>query len=228
MVDIGLIVAGVQSPLEVLIPVWFYVFSGLAYFAAAAISLAVCYFAFRISRTSGSRKFLFLSVSFLVLGIAFLALTASSMYTYFYQPYFRQLEIVGLNVFNRHMFNFYYVASLVSYLLLAFALFPKGAGKRLYVLYVPLWFSGFDDFHIAAIFLLLLTIYRAAYNFYKAKSANALLVLLAFSLMAVFHATMLLLPFDLTYFLVSHALLAAGFLSLLAMLIRVNKSGRQK
>jgi len=225
--DISLIMVG-ASPLEVLIPVWFYIFSGLAYFVAAAISLAVSYFALRIFKTSKSKKFMMLGLVFLLLGVSFLALTLSSIYTYFYTPYFKESVGISLNVFNSKAFNFYYITSLISYLLLFITYFPKESRKKLYLLYVPLWFSGVDQFHITSLFLLAFVVLRSLYNFYKSRSLNTFLVLLAFSLMAVFHTTMLLLPFDLTYFLVSHALLAAGFVSLLAMLIRVNRSGKSK
>ncbi|HLC39669.1 MAG TPA: hypothetical protein VJJ76_02195 [archaeon] len=226
MADIGLItIAG--SPLEVLIPVWFYIFSGLAYFASAAVSLAVSYYSFRLYRTSKSKKFAMLSVVFAVLGVAYLALTLSSVYTYYYQSYFREELGISLNVFNRQAFNFYYVTSLLSYVLLFVTYFPKNTGKRFHLLYVPLWFSSLTDFHIASLFLLAFVVARAAHNFYKFKSTNTFLVLAAFALMAVFHVAILLLPFDLTYYLLSHALLAAGFVSLLIMLIRVNRIGRR-
>jgi len=226
MADIGLItIAG--SPLEVLIPVWFYIFSGLAYFTSAAVSLAVSYYALRIYRTSKSKKFAMLSVVFAVLGVAYLALTLSSVYTYYYQSYFREELGISLNVFNRQAFNFYYITSLISYVLLFATYFPKDTAKRLHVLYVPLWFSSLADFHLASLFLLVFVITRAAHNFYKYRSANTMLVLAAFALMAVFHVATLLLPFDLTLYILSHALLAAGFASLLMMLIRVNRSGRR-
>jgi hypothetical protein len=220
MVDIGLVIGG-----EVLIPVWFYIFSCLAYFASFAISLIVSYFAFRIYRTSSLKKFLYLGIAFLVLGISFLALTLSSIYTYFYVPYFRETLNIPLSFFNNSAFDFYYILSLVSYLLLFITYFPKEAKKKLYVLYVPLWFISSADFHLASLFLLAFVISRAAYNFYKYRSLNTLLVMSAFLLMASFHVFTFLLPFDLTLYLLSHALLAAGFISLLAMLIRVNRGG---
>jgi len=218
------VIAGTQ--IENLIPVWFYIFSGLAYFAAAAISLAVCYFAFRIYRTTAQKKIMLLSVVFLILGFAFLSLTVSSIYTYFYLPFFKNFLGISLTLFNNNAFTLYYLLSLFSYILLFFTYFPEDSRKKLYLLYVPLWFSGVDGFHVASVILLAFVVYRAVYNFYKSKSTNTFLVLLAFSLMTVFHVTMLLLPFDVTYFLVSHSLLVVGFLSLLAMLIRVNKNGR--
>lgn len=226
MVDIDLsVVAG--SQLQVLIPVWFYVFSGIAYFTAAAVSLAVSYFAFRLYRTSGQRKIKFLSLAFLILGLAFLSLTVSSVYTYFYQPVLRDTVGITLTSFNSSAFGFYYIASALSYLILLLTYLPDSLRKRLFVFYVPLYFSGVDEFHVASILLLAFVVYQAAANFFKSRSTNAFLVLLAFSLMAVFHVTMLMLPFDLTYFLVSHALLVVGFLSLLAMLIRVNRNEKR-
>ena len=222
------ILAIAGSEIETLIPIWFYIFSGVAYFAAAAISLAVCYFAFRIYRTSRQKKIMFLSIVFLLLGIAFVSLTISSVYTYFYQPYLRDSLGISLTAFNKSAFSFYYVLSLLSYVTLFITYFPDEVRKKFYVLYVPLWFSGADGFHIVSILLLAFVVYRALSNFYKSRSTNSFLVLLAFSLMAVFHVTMLMLPFDLTYFLVSHALLAVGFLSLLVMLIRVNRSGKRR
>jgi len=227
MVDISVAIGG-GSALEVLIPVWFYIFSGLAYFASSAISFAVSYFAFRIYKTSNSKKFLALGIIFLVLGISFFALTLSSIYTYLYVPYFRETARIPVGIFNTNAFNFYYITSLISYLLLFITYFPKEAKKKLYVLYVPLWFISSADFHTASLFLLAFVVSRAAYNFYKTRSTNTLLVLLAFSLMAVFHIFIFLLPFDLTLYLLSHALLAAGFVSLLVMLIRVNRSGRSR
>ena len=228
MVDISVVTVGI-SPMEVLIPVWFYIFSGLAYFASSAISLAVSYFALRIYRTSGSKKFLALGIVFLVLGISYLALTMASIYTYFYVPYFSNTLGIPLGLVNDKAFDFYYATSLIAYLLLVISFFPKEAKDKLknkfYILYVPLWFSSASGFHIASLFLLAFVVARALHNFYKSRSLNTLLVLVAFSLMAIFHVTTMLLPFDLTLYLLSHALLAAGFVSLLAMLIRVSRSG---
>jgi len=95
------------------------------------------------------------------------------------------------------------------------------------VLYVPLWYLNFTNFHIASIIILLYVAAKTILNFYKERSADNFLVMFAFAAILSFHACLLFASFDPTIYLAANSLLVAGFASLLIMLIRVVNSDRR-
>jgi len=209
-----------------LVPVWFYLFSAIAYGISALISLFIAYFSFKSYKSTDKKFYLLLFASFMILTASYCILTFTSIYTYFYQDFFR--GFLGLNFVNYNGINLYYAATLIAYALLDVLYIPKKAKNRLHVFLVPLWYLNLSSFHILSVILLSFVVFKNALNFVKIKTLNSFLVLLCFSMIILFHLSMLLLPFDMTYYLLAHVLLAAGFASLLVMLIRVNYNAKKK
>ncbi len=204
-----------------LIPIWFYSYSAVVYSLSAVISFIISFFAFRLYKTSSVKLNLFILFGFLMLGLAFSALTLTSLYTYFYKPYFEAFH--NLSQINMIGFNFYYLASLAAYLLFLIMYLPKKFTKKLFVLYVPLWYIKLPNFHIVSIFLLVCMAIKNMANFYKKKGLNSFLVMFAFIAMGSFHSLLLLTSFNVELYLLAHIILTIGFASFLMMLIRVSK-----
>jgi len=206
-----------QTQVVTLVPEWFYLFSGLVYLLVFAVSMLVSYFSFKLYRITSSKKQGMLSLAFLLIGIGFAIITATSIFTY------QQSQSLDQNIFNLNTdaYNVYYILSIVAYLFLVMINLPK-QDERFY-LFVPVWFISDIGFHSVALLLLFYVALRSVYNFFKVKSEGAFLVMFAFLMIILFHVFLLLMPFGIELYLFAHVFLIAGFLSLLAMLIRVTR-----
>jgi len=84
------------------------------------------------------------------------------------------------------------------------------------------------EYHpISEIMLLFLVFYvtvQTGLNYSATKNSNALLVFLGFLLLAVSHLLFTLMPFGAVLFVIGHVLQLLGFVSLLAMLLRVTST----
>jgi uncharacterized membrane protein len=87
------------------------------------------------------------------------------------------------------------------------------------------FFGPFVEYHpVAEIILLVLVTYIAiqtGLNYSATKDRNALLVFLAFLLLALSHLFFILEPISAFYFVIGHVLQLLGYISLLWMLVRV-------
>jgi hypothetical protein len=206
-----------STVLTTFVPEWFYLFSGLIYLLAFAISIFISYFSFKLYRITSSKPHALLSVSFLLIAIAFAVISLTSVFTY------QQSQSLNADIFNlnTNSYNIYYILSIVAYLFLVMINLPK-KDERFYLL-VPLWFISSDQFGIVALMFLIYISARTVFNFFKTKNQDAFLVMLAFLMITLFHVFILLIPFGVELYLAAHIFLIAGFLSLLAMLIRVTR-----
>jgi len=206
-----------QSQVFSLIPEWFYLYSGLVYLLSLAISFLVSYFSFRLYRISSSRKQSLLAVAFLLIGIGFTFLSAASFYTY---ENSKSLDQSAFDL-NNNAYSMYYVLTLAAYLFIVMINLPK-KDEKLFLI-VPLWFINSSQFHLTALLFLIYISARSVFNFFKVKTEDAFLVMFAFLMITLFHVFLLLMPFGIELYLVAHTFLIVGFLSLLAMLIRVTR-----
>lgn len=206
-----------QSSLVTLVPEWFYLFSGLIYLLAFAISIFVSYFSFKLYRITSSKPHALLSISFLLIAIAFAVISLTSVFTY------QQSQSLTQDIFNLNSssYNIYYILTLAAYLFLVMINLPK-EDKKFYLL-VPLWFISSSQFHIVALMFLIYISARTVFNFFKTKNQDAFLVMFAFLMITLFHVFILLIPFGVELYLAAHIFLIVGFLSLLTMLIRVTR-----
>lgn len=207
-----------QLPLTTFGPSWFYLFSGLVYLLTGAISLFISYFSFKLFNISCSKSHALLSVSFLLIGIAFAILSFTSFYTY------QNSENLDADLFNLNVsaYNIYDILSLTAYLFLVIIYLPKKKDPSLYAV-VPLWFMSSAGVHSASLLFLMFIAAKTVLNFFKVKSEESFLVMFAFLMIILSHIFLLLIPFGIELYLVAHAFLITGFLSFLLMLIRVTR-----
>jgi hypothetical protein len=137
-------------------------------------------------------------------------------------------------------YEIYFVAQLIAYGLLIYAYvshtrtlntIPSAAVLSSLFGFVTLqafpirFFGPFVEYHpVAEIILLVLVTYIAiqtGLNYSATKDRNALLVFLAFLLLALSHLFFILEPFSAFYFVIGHVLQLLGYISLLWMLVRV-------
>ena len=200
-----------------LVPVWFYVYSAVAYGIAALVSLLIGYFAYRIFKRSGVNLGLMMAISFFLLTIGFTVLTLSSVNNYVSGSASQVFESLGR--INNLAFFSYYILSSVSYSILLLMYLPKKL--RFHVLYVPLWYISSDLFHLLALILIGTIFAINLVRYLKKKNRDKGLVVLAFAFIVVYHLVLFALPFNVTLYLIAHLILVLGFLSLFFMLIRV-------
>jgi hypothetical protein len=209
---------------EMLIPLMFYGIVSFVYLAVAAIGFLVTFFAFRVYRIISEKSVRNLSISFFILSIGFLVLTAISLFTYIQIQYYNSYS--GIVVSNYYGFSFYYLLSLAAYIFLAFTYLPKGkkkSRKLIPILFVPLWYIDYTQFHLISLLLIGFVIFRSLQNSLKRKNLDSYLVTFAFVCLAMLHALILLTTFTPFMYVVANSFLIVGFLSLLAMLVRVSR-----
>jgi len=206
---------------RVLIPVWFYLASSVAYGTSALISFLICYFSFRLYQKSHSKLNLIPLFGFLSLAIGFSSLLFASLYTYNYPDLFKPLG--NINQVNSQAFNIYYVASLLGYFILLMIYLPKTLKDKFFVIYFPLWYMDQFSYHVVSLIIVIFILLRNIIRLGKKSNFEAGLVVAAFAGIVLFHLLQLLLPFNPTLYLVAHGILTAGFLSFLWMLIRVSR-----
>ncbi len=204
-----------------LIPVWFYLITSVIYSSSAIIGFLVSYFAFKAYRITKNKSHLFLSLSFLIIGLGFAALSSTSIYIYTTLELYKGSS-VSLNLLNYLGFRTYYILSSIGYILLTLIYLPKKIMNKLFILYVPIWYANSFNFHLFSIILVLLVLIRSIINSFKRRNMNSYLVTVTFACLLVFHMLLLLTAFSQTIYITANVFLIVGFLSLLSMLIRVN------
>lgn len=203
------------------IPLWFYLITSIIYSSSAIIGFLVSYFAFKAYKMTKNKSHLFLSLSFLVISLGFVALSSTSIYIYTILQVYKT-SAISLNLLNYVGFRTYYILSSIGYVLLTLIYLPKKAINKLFILYVPIWYANSFNFHVFSIVLLLLVMVRSIVNSIKRKNLNSYLVTIAFICLLVFHSLLLLTAFSQSIYITANVFLIIGFLSLLLMLIRVN------
>lgn len=203
------------------IPVWFYLITSVIYTSSAIIGFLVSYFAFKAYKVTKNKTHLFLSLSFLLIGLGFVALSSTSIYIYTTLQLYKGSSI-SLNLLNYQGFRTYYILSAIGYVLLILMYLPKKITNKLFILYVPIWYASSFNFHLFSIVLVLIVMIQSIINSIKRKNLNSYLVTLAFVCLLVFHSLLLLTSFSQSMYITANVFLIIGFLSLLTMLIRVN------
>jgi len=204
-----------------LVPVWFYSYSAVVYAVTAMISFLISYFSFRLYRMSSLRINLMMMLTFVFMGLAFSILCATSFFTYASSSSYKIYD--QLYELNRYGFISYYTLSLVAYMLLAVMYLPKKFRDKFLVAYVPLWYLDFFEFHATSAILIGYATIVSFARFMKKRKLDSLLVVVAFVMIELSHIMMMLTQFDAVLYIVAHSLLAVGFASLLAMLVRVSR-----
>ena len=203
------------------IPLWFYEVSSGIYLLSAIICFFVGYFAFKAYKMYSKKNLLYFFLGFTILGIGFLILTLPSIYVYLALEFYEQPPI-SINEINYIGFSLYYITSLIAYILLASMYLSEKIKNKFFVLFVPLWYADSLEFHLLSLVLILLVFIQTIFNSLKKKKLNSYLVSFTFLCLSIFHLLLILIPFNVTMYLIANLILITGFASLLYMLIRVN------
>jgi len=98
--------------------------------------------------------------------------------------------------------------------------------KLKFPIFLPFWNIGFPYFQVLSLFLISYVIFKSAANYVLNRNTNAFLVMLAFMLMGAYHLLSLFTSLNAIIYVFAQISLLSGFVSLLIMLIRVNKIER--
>lgn len=209
-------------------------------FIAFFIALAIAYQAFKGYRITKERTLLYLQFSFALLSCGLLVDSLAG----FLGMLARLLRAaVGLTLLG---YSIYFVTQVFAYGILIFAyvsqtrsLTATGAAPVLvpilgFATLQPLGspairlFGPLVEYHpISEILLLFLILYvtvQTGLNYSASKESGALLVFLGFLFLTLSHLFFILMLFSPLFFVIGHTLQLFGFVSLLAMLLRVTKT----
>lgn len=221
-------------------PLWFVGFDSLMEFVAFIIAVAVAYQAFKGYRLTKQRTLLYVHFSFALLSAGLLIDSLAG----FLGILARTLRgAVAVTVVG---YAIYFLAQALAYGILIFAYVSQT--RTMGTASISLWIAPLlgsvalqaaqgppikllgplVEYHpISEIMLLFLVFYvtvQTGLNYSATKNSNALLVFLGFLLLAVSHLLFTLMPFGAVLFVIGHVLQLLGFVSLLAMLLRVTST----
>ncbi len=207
--------------MEVLIPARFYGFDSVTYTLASFIAFLVSYHAFKLYSATQKNSHKYLYLSFTLMSMGLLVLAAASWYNYFNFGFLNRNNLLDQLVsMDDFAYWIYYASTTVAYLLLMAMYFPE---RRFPILFLPTWTIGLPYFNIVSLFLLSFVVFRSLINFFGKKSLSTFLVSASFSLLGLYHLLLLFTSFSKVIYVAAHLSLGLGFLSLLAMLVMVNR-----
>ncbi len=207
---------------SVQIPVRFYGYDTIIYLVCAIIGFMIAYNALKLYHTTRSKNHQDLYRGFVILsaGLLTLALTTGYVYlkyfVYNYVSYFDTL--FGVDDLG---FWIYLTTSLVAYLFFV-KMYSIDHGEKL--LFTVILTSNYFVYFNAVLFLLIAYVaFRSISNYFMSKSQNKLLVMIAFSSMALYHGLLMFSVFSKLIYVLANLFLLGGFVALLVMLMKVNK-----
>ncbi|MEM2896038.1 MAG: hypothetical protein QW265_00175 [Candidatus Bathyarchaeia archaeon] len=184
----------------------------------AAIALLIGYFAFRGFRVIKERIFLYLHFSFTLLGVGLLAHGLTTR-TLVLNPGRWAISL------SNFAYMIYFFMELIAYSLLIFAYLQqtKALASSVGLAALPVLIEYNPVSEIVIFCLTVFITAQCAVNYSVRRNSNSLLVLIGFALIASSHAVFPLIRLSGALFLMAHALQSIGFISLLAMLLRVTR-----
>ena len=233
------------------IPLLLYEFSTWIYFLAAIVGILLSYFSFKLYSMTGKReqRFLFYAMVFITIGFILLTIAnvfgLSNFQSCFPLCQFDVTDPVYSLVIKSGNY-IYYLTSLIGYTLLAltylksikiekffgrfFAFIPLNVTLLIetanieFFLY-PFGNFAFQLFHLLAIVILSYINFNTITNYLVLKTRHSFPVMIGFIFIGLYHFLMALTPFKPIIFGVAQFSLLAGLISLLWMLIQVNRRG---
>ncbi len=202
-------------------PAWFFGFSSMMEFIAFVIAIAIANQALKGYKLSKEKTLLYLNVSFVLIGAGLLVDGLSSLIVFlagarrgFLYPF-----AVGYTI------NF--LAEVIAYGLLVYAYIhqARSVSNTALMAAVPFLFIERNAFtELILIFLLVYIATQTGINYSINKSRNAMLVFASFLCLSLAHIFFLIYTIVPIFYPIAHITQLCGFLLLLAMLLRVNRS----
>jgi hypothetical protein len=229
--------------MHLLIPPWFYGFDSAMYFVSAMIGFLISYNAYRLYSITNKKQHFYLHIGFLLLSLGLLVATTANEYSYLNLEFCHtncELGLFDLNFGIEDIGYFlYFGLSIVGYTLLASAYFSDKTKMPIIVLLalfaftailisggIPrnellVWYVYHQYFNMLAFLIVGYIFFRVSANFSESKNTNSLLVAAGYFGILFFHILHFFSYFDPTTYALAHLFLIGGYLSLLAMLLRV-------
>lgn len=207
---------------KVLIPVWFFGFDAIFYFAALLIGLATAFYAYKVYSLTGKKQHFYLFMGFTILSIGFLSLIMTSLYIFINEPIFLTIYNTTFDVMD-FGFILYYVISIIAYAFFIMMYLPEGRKKAPMFSILPWWFVLFPFFHMLSVIMLAFVVFRSFINWNQKRTRSGFAVFAAFSGIGLFHLLSFFTFKFAMFYIVANVCLILGFLSLFAVLVRVSR-----
>jgi hypothetical protein len=227
------------------IPVWFYGFDALMYFLSSIVGFLLSFYFNRIYSLSSEKRHMYLYLGFMMLSVALLGLSITDSVSYATFMNCHDSCVLGLmdDAFSLEDFSYfiYFGLSLCALLMFMLAYIPEGFkyskvllfGFIGYLIVIAMtmsiieeyeaWYSYNEYFNFVAFMMMVFITFRNAVNYNEKATLNSFLVLLSFSLITLFYLFHLLSFISGWMYVFAHIALLSGFISLLAMVLRVRK-----
>jgi len=199
----------------------FFGFDAIMVFISAFIALSIGYYAGKAFKITSERLLLYLNLSFSILGVGLLTDGLTAVYAYTsivlkHPSAIRLILMVGNWILS--------IAEIVAFSLLVYVYIKQSFLSVGGFVFAPLIFKAYNPIaEMILIFLLGYITIQALTNYSIRKETNSMLVFLGFILMLISHIFFFLTSIWALSYILAHTFQLAGFLSLLTMLIRVNK-----
>lgn len=225
------------------IPPWFYGFDSLMYLISALIGFFISYNSYKLYSITRNKSHFYLHFGFILLSLGLFMVSLVSAFSYIsFKACSTNCELglfdltVGIEDFG---YILYFGLSIVGYSLLMLAYTFEKIKIPKYILTFVLLFSAlliiaavpssqlliydtYDQyFHLLSFLIVGYILFEILIHFSESKNITSLLVVLGFSGIFVFHILQFFAYFTYWLYVFAHISLIVGYLSLLAMLIKV-------
>lgn len=226
-----------------LIPLWFYGFDTVMYFISSIVGFFISSNSYKLYSITRKKSHLYLYLGFMLLSLGLFLSGFVSTYSYvMYKSCVRNCSLSLFDtVFGIEDFGLllYFGLSILGYSILALAHLPKKTKISSLVLLsilafsgilifasVPIsellmWYTYHQYFNLLSILIVGYILFKVLVNFSESRNLYSFLVVLGFSGIFVFHILHFFSFFNPWAYVSAHLFLIVGYLSLLAMLIKV-------
>lgn len=216
--------------MDILFPYSFLGFDSGIYLVSAVIGFILAYYAFRTHELTSNKSHFYLYLGFAILSMGLLILSMTSFYTFInYKVLCSTPEACYSAVFDSTLdmrdfgYWLYYISSVAAYCIFALMYIPKFKEKLPTFGIILVWWVAMPYFHLLSFFIISYVIFRSMLNYISSRKTNSLLIFITFLFMGIFHITLLLTPYGKVLYVIAHFILLIGFISLLAVLVRINR-----
>jgi len=196
-------------------------FDAIMVFISSFIAFAIGYYAGKAFRMTSEKLLLYLNLSFSILGVGLLTDGLTAVYAYLAltsKPHFNVglILVVGNWILS--------IAEIVAFSLLVYVYVKQASWTVGSFALTPLIFKTYNPLtEMVIIFLLGYISLQALTNYSSRKEANSMLVFIGFIFILLSHIFFFLTSTWIGSYIIAHFLQLSGFLSLLVMLLRVNR-----
>jgi len=225
-------------------PEWFYGFDSIIELIAIIVSVLLVYYSYRCFKFTKENKYLYFSIAFFSLTLAFIAKIIATLAIY--KPVIArtalgssiQQTFTSLTLFNINALSFiaYTFFTLLGFMIL-FLIISKLTWKNqrvivilIYLVFIATWISAihYQLFYTTTFVLLLLITYSYYQNYREIKGEKARFVAIAFGILLVSQAFFVFVIYSRTIYVVAELLQLLGFVYLLIPFILIFKKKPKK